>query len=426
MREALARIADDVGECVATSVWALPDEDLLAGVAQVHALEQRLAAVRLGLIREVDGRGLAIKQGASTAACWLWQELHVGIATARRWVQLAKDLDGRLHPAAVALSAGQVSTEQVQVIANAIRELPDDIDASVTDRAVLALVEAAGQFDPWGLGKLGARILAHVAPEVAERSERKRLGDWEREAHRRRALTMSPDGQGGAHLRGRLDAEAAAIVAAALDPLTGPGKLVPTGAPDERAPDERAPEQRRADALVEVCRLALHAGELPDHGGDRPQIVLTVGYDAVRRELAAASLDTGARLSPQAVRRLACDARLLPAVLDGHGVPLDVGRERRSFTGPLRRALVLRDRGCAFPGCDRPPRWCDGHHIDHWVDGGATSLRNAVLLCAHHHRAVHGGGWNVRIGADGLPEFLPPAWLDRDRRPRRNLPHRRN
>ncbi|WP_370453079.1 HNH endonuclease signature motif containing protein [Micromonospora sp. A202] len=102
-----------------------------------------------------------------------------------------------------------------------------------------------------------------------------------------------------------------------------------------------------------------------------------------------------------------------------------MGRQRRLVSGPLRRALVLRDRGCAFPGCDRPPRWCDAHHIHHWADGGSTSLTNPVLLCAHHHRHVHRGEWTVRLGGDGRPEFVPPAWLDPDRLPRRNQYHRR-
>ncbi|MFF5171282.1 HNH endonuclease signature motif containing protein [Micromonospora sp. NPDC000089] len=86
---------------------------------------------------------------------------------------------------------------------------------------------------------------------------------------------------------------------------------------------------------------------------------------------------------------------------------------------------MLRDAGCAFPGCDRPPRWCDGHHVRHWADGGETALNNAVLLCGHHHRLIHQGDWTVRIGTDRRPEFLPPAWLDPHQHPRRNHLHRK-
>jgi len=87
-----------------------------------------------------------------------------------------------------------------------------------------------------------------------------------------------------------------------------------------------------------------------------------------------AELDDGGHLSPATARRLACDAGILPAILGSRGQVLDLGRQRRLFTGPIRRALVLRDRGCAFPSCDRPARWCDGHHIRHWADGGTTEL----------------------------------------------------
>jgi hypothetical protein len=79
------------------------------------------------------------------------------------------------------------------------------------------------------------------------------------------------------------------------------------------------------------------------------------------------------------VRRLACDAGIIPAICDDNGIPLDIGRERRLFTGAIRRALVLRDKGCALPGCDRPPKWTDGHHLKHWSDGGTTCLAKQVL-----------------------------------------------
>ncbi len=138
----------------------------------------------------------------------------------------------------------------------------------------------------------------------------------------------------------------------------------------------------------------------------------------------AGVLDDGGRISVAAARRMACDAGILPVVLGGSGQILDLGRQRRLFTGPLRRALMLRDGGCAFPGCDRPARWCDGHHIRHWADGGTTCLDNAVLLCGYHHRVIHHDEWTVRISpADGLPEFLPPILLDPSQRPRRNTCH---
>jgi hypothetical protein len=128
-------------------------------------------------------------------------------------------------------------------------------------------------------------------------------------------------------------------------------------------------------------------------------------------------------ISAAEARIHACDCKLIPAVLGSKSELLDLGRQHRLVSTSLRRALYLRDRGCAFPGCHRPPRHCQGHHIRHWADGGPTELGNLVLMCAHHHRLLHRSGWQVRIAADGLPEFLPPVFLDKRRRPRRNNLH---
>lgn len=128
----------------------------------------------------------------------------------------------------------------------------------------------------------------------------------------------------------------------------------------------------------------------------------------------------GGPISPAAARRIACDAKVTPIVLGGKGEILDVGRSRYTFPAAIRKALVARDRGCAFPGCDRPPGWCEAHHIVPFSQGGDTKLSSAVLACDHHHHVLHHTDWQVRIASDGLPEFIPPAWIDFARRPRRN------
>ena len=181
--------------------------------------------------------------------------------------------------------------------------------------------------------------------------------------------------------------------------------------------------------VARLVSILLAAGDVvhgESLGGDRPQVVVTAPFDVLTQHLGAGRLDTGEQVSPATVRRLCCDAMLLPAVLGTAGQPLDLGRERRLFTGPLRRALVLRDGGCAFPTCDRPPRWCAGHHVVPWHDGGTTCLTNAVLLCGFHHRAIHQpGGWTVSVATDGLPTFIPPPWVDANQKPQRNRYHRR-
>src|SRR5262249_9492421 len=124
-------------------------------------------------------------------------------------------------------------------------------------------------------------------------------------------------------------------------------------------------------------------------------------------------------------RKLACDAQILPVVLGGASVPIDLGRTRRLFIGAARQAVLLRDGGCGFPGCDRPPRWADIHHITPWAEGGRTPRDNAVAWCSYHHRQVHHGGWTVQIGPDKRPEFIPPTHVDPAQRPRRNPYHPR-
>ena len=198
---------------------------------------------------------------------------------------------------------------------------------------------------------------------------------------------------GGIRLTGVLDAEGAAIIGAAIQPLTAPA----TG---DDGPDLRTPAARRADALIDVCRLALHTGDLPADGGQPAQLTVTIDWQALSRDLAVGHLDTGTQLSPSATRRLACNAAILPAVLDGASVPIDIGRTRRPYTGATRTAILLRDRGCAFPGCDRPPRWTEIHHIRYWSHGGSTNRDNGVALCSRHHHLIHQphNGWTVRLG----------------------------
>ena len=120
---------------------------------------------------------------------------------------------------------------------------------------------------------------------------------------------------------------------------------------------------------------------------------------------------------------LCCDAAVVPIVLNGKGQPLDIGRATRTIPDGLRRAVAARDRGCSHPGCGRPASWCEIHHLIPWEHGGATKLSNLAMLCKVHHRQIHSTEWICRI-RDGLPEFIPPRWIDPDQRPRqRGLPH---
>jgi hypothetical protein len=417
VRDELTQLQTLTRDCATLPAWPLTDDDLIACLAAAHQVQQQTAAIVLHLIREVDGRNLPGRHGASSPGVWLRERQRVSIRTARQLVALARVLDQR--PALdAALSAGTVNIEQAQVIATTIADLPAEAGAEDTDKAETVLIGYASQFEPTALGKIGTRILAHVAPDLADRAGAKKLDEDEKRARKTRAFTLTPTADGRVRVSGWLEREAAAIVNAALDPLCNPAR--------GDALDTRSPAQRRADALVQVCDLALRTTTLPENGGDRPQVVVTVPFDVLRKELGVGMLDTGQPVSATQVRRMACDAMLIPAVLGGDGQVLDLGQARRLFTGPVRRALVIRDGGCAFPGCDRPARWCDGHHITSVLDGGPTDVDNGVLVCGFHHRVVHHGEWIVQMGPDHRPEFIPPAYIDPLRRPRRNIYHRRS
>jgi len=145
-----------------------------------------------------------------------------------------------------------------------------------------------------------------------------------------------------------------------------------------------------------------------------------MNLDVLTDAVGTATLASACRLAPAAVRRLACDAALIPVVLDGAGLPLDVGQAKRLVQPHQRTALIARDKGCAHPGCIAPARWTDAHHITWWQHGGDTDLHNLVLLCKRHHRMQHHGAWQVRMASDGRPEFIPPKWIDPDQKPLRN------
>ena len=416
MAGALSELNKQLASYVDLPTWSLTEADVIAGIDAAHAAVGQSMAVLAHLVREFDGRGMAKVQHAPNTSTWLRGRLRVDPAMAKRLVRLG----GILHRATAlddALGTGAISAEHVDVIGKAVQRIPAVAGVAAAADAEAVLLQAARDYEPHVVRRVGEQVLSIVAPEIAEQADADAVARMDREAEAARCLTLTDLGDGRHRLSGYLTAEGAAIVNAAIDPLSKPIGAAGT--------DERTAAQRRVDALVEVCDLALHTGTLPDNGGDRPQVVVTTDYDTLCGQLGCGLLDTGHRLSPETVRRMACDALIIPAILDSKGQPLDVGRAKRSVDGAIRRALVLRDGGCAFPGCDRHPRWCVGHHVQHWSHGGVTSLQNSALLCRRHHWLIHHSEWEVRIAADGLPEFIPPSYVDPDRRPRRNPYHGR-
>jgi hypothetical protein len=177
---------------------------------------------------------------------------------------------------------------------------------------------------------------------------------------------------------------------------------------------------RRADAMVDLVSQVLRHGDLPTCRGARQHLVVTVTEPGLRNGRGLGITATGEHISAAAVRRISCDADITAIRLDTNGVPLSMGRTRRAVSPQQWHALVVRDRGCVFPNCDRPAAWTQTHHITHWSQGGPTDLSNMCLACDRHHNAIHHAGWDVEMGQDGKPELRPPPWVDPERRARRN------
>ena len=308
-----------------------------------------------------------------------------------------------------AFSAGEIGADAATAVCSAIDTLPGGVPASLNTEIEVLLVDTARDE--------GTKAVVQRSMEIANRFDPDAFAQYEEDTRARRFLHLIRQHDGTVKVRGCLDKEAGALVLAVLDPLAAPGPV------NEGMSDLRLAEHRYADALVQLCQLATPT--LPEVRGERPHMFVTTTLESLQRKVGTAlgTLAGGYLISPSALRRIACDANIIPVVLGSTGQPLDIGRSTRLVSQGLRRALIVRDGGCAFPGCDRPPSWCDAHHIDHWADGGPTSLCNLVLLCVHHHDRVHRDGWTITM-IDGLPWFIPPAWLDPAQRPRLNSRYR--
>jgi hypothetical protein len=200
-------------------------------------------------------------------------------------------------------------------------------------------------------------------------------------------------------LSGMLDPESAAVITAALTPL-----LTKTG-PE----DDRSCAQRTADGLVELAQFSLAHGDLPDHGGERPTVVVTIPYHELLDGLGAGQLGhgtlNGQPITPATARRFACDAHIIPAVMGGDSEVLDLGRSRRIFTKAQRRAAALRDGGCVFPSCQTELARCELHHMDHFENLGPTNHHNSAYLCHFHHWLIHHTNWTITRNTAGKIEI---------------------
>lgn len=208
--------------------------------------------------------------------------------------------------------------------------------------------------------------------------------------------------------------------------------------------ERRTRPQQQLDGVISAIKAGLTTTLLPITGGMRPQIIATISvadlFPARTRRAAGTELTAFAGdesgdesdinhgsgafaftgpTSATTLRKIACDADIIPALLGTKGEVLDLGRKTRLFTTAQRLALVARDQGCTFPNCTIPAPWCEAHHVTYWNHGGLTTTSNGALLCSHHHHLIHKDQWSITI-TGGMPAFIPPPHIDPKQRPQRN------
>jgi hypothetical protein len=344
-----------------------------------HLLDARIAE-SVGEVEVGEQWGL---DGSVSMAAWLRRhggltgsEAHRTVLTGRR-VRRCPTLraawrEGRLSSGQVAVVTANVTDPLLDLFAEqeaAVVGLVEDLDVRDTTRVIRV----------WALRAKIALALDGAEPED------------DCKAHLSRLLN------GTGRLDANFDAEGHAVVDTALRLAQSP----------DAEGEERTPARRRHDALVDVCQHFLDHQQVRLGGRHRPHVNVVVRAEDQHEHGPGRTLH-GVPLAPSSIRALACDANVHRIVMGPGSSILDYGRTTRVIAPALYTALVLRDGGCRFPGCDRPPDWCDGHHVTHWQDGGPTALANLALLCRRHHRTVHSTGWHLKLLPSGTVEVTRP------------------
>ena len=410
---AVARMHSALDDVAGTPAWSMSQEATAQTLVEVSRAEARLVEVRSQLLSHAETVAVAETNASPSVAVWHANATRSTKRESFRQVRLAAGLD-RYELVREALGRGDVIAEQASVICTALDELPDDLDPTVLEQATKALVAFAEIHDAKALRVLGRRILEVVAPEVAEAWEAEQLDREEREAEKSAVFRMREDGRGRIKGSFTVPLLVGQMLERALLAFAAPKHQIANRAADTNEQDEHAEQapvpvrrptaQRLGAAFVELIeRLDPH--DLPQAGGVNATVVVTMTLDSLKGGLAAATLDTGDRISAATARRLACEAGVVPVVLGGGGQPLDVGRARRYFTPAQRIAMGIRDGGCTARGCDAPPAMCHAHHDDPWSHHGHTDVARGRLLCPFHHRRIHDPEYETGVGGDNQVTF---------------------
>ena len=373
----------------------MTSEQKAVALRELSALGERLAGLQLRVLAAAED--VALDHGVRSAGAWLAHETRTDTGPALAAGRLAEALDARWARVGEGLGEGRVSQAQAVVIVRALEELPPDLDPEVLARAEAYLVEQAGLFEPRRLRVLGRKVLEVVAPGVAEDHARRVLDREEALARRQTSLTFRHRGDGTTEVHARLSDAVAGRLRTYLEAFTAPRR-----APHDRRSEAGSPAEwidpesgrpvpqpvRYGRAFVSLLEV-IPTDALPVHGGTSTQVVVTIDHDTLRTQLGTAGLGAGDLVSVAEAMRLACSAGILPAVLDGRGQPLFLGRAKRLFSRAQRIAMGVRDQQCRANGCSVPAAWCEAHHLTAWQLGGKTDLDHGVLLCPWHHHRAH-------------------------------------
>jgi hypothetical protein len=393
--ESVSAVVDDLA---AEPVSMVRGADLADDVIGLRRQIDRLEVQWRRRVAEFDRRDQHTVDGAVSTAAWLRWRCRLPARQASRVVKEARALTA-MPDTARAFTDGDLPLGHITMLVKARDRHPEafpQIEAT--------LVDAAKRLTVGEVRRLVAYWEQNLDPDAAI-NDAASLYD-------RRRLHASRSLDGVVHIDGMLDPISGETVLAALDAVTGP-MLRDTD-------DDRTPAQIRADALVGLCQERLTRGDLPTTGAEKPHISVIVDTAALAGTSGISELGVARTVIPPEVSRMvACDATFRRIVIDPHGEPLDVGRRTRLVTPAQRRALEIRDRGCQFPGCERPLSWCDAHHIRYWADSGTTDLRNLVLLCRHHHTLIHTHGYTITSNDHRFRFHRPDGTTIEDRAPPR-------
>ncbi|SDE61109.1 HNH endonuclease signature motif containing protein [Auraticoccus monumenti] len=403
----------------------LADDELLAVFRGVETVRRRLTVVDSALTAAAERRSLPERHCQGTTRRFLASLLRLSPAEAARRARAAEasaprtTMSGEPLPPvrpvlAAAQAEGEVSAEHTDIILSALATIDHrGFDPRDVERAEATLTQHARTFDPPALRRLAEKVVeavdpdGTVPPEETQASRRQVRLSQGRDQLWRGSITLTP--ACGAKLSTVLRALAADRSRVERDDGTVQQDL-----------DPRTHPQRLHDALEAACDLLLRADTLPASGGTPATVLVTLTEEQLRTRTGVARVADGSTLPVRDLDGLAGGAEVWGVVVGDDGVPLRLGRTRRIASPGQTVALIARDGGCSFPGCEVAPEWCERHHIQEWSRDGRTDLDNLVLLCRYHHRHHLARGWAVRVNAAGVPEWRPPSWIDPQRRARVN------